>query len=48
MQLLYVLLGFILGVAFTLWMFSSEIFHGTKVGYDEGDISPDKGWRKNV
>jgi len=43
MQLIYGLLGFILGVAFTLFMFSEQIWNGRKVGYGENDIHPDKG-----
>jgi len=41
MQVLYVLIGFILGVGFTLLIFSNEIYHGTKVGYGPEEIHPE-------
>jgi hypothetical protein len=44
--MLLILLGFALGVAFMLWLFSEEIFHGQQVGYGENDIHPDKGLPK--
>ena len=34
------IIGFVLGIGFTLFMFSNEIYHGQKVGYEAGDIHP--------
>ncbi len=40
------ILSFFAGIGITIWLFQEELWHGRKVGYGEGDISPDEGWRK--
>ena len=43
MIILSIVIGFVIGVFFTLWLFHSEIYHGQKVGYGPNDIHPDYG-----
>jgi hypothetical protein len=41
MIILSIVIGFVVGVFFTLWFFQEEIFNGRKVGYGKNDIHPD-------
>jgi len=48
MIILSIVIGFVVGVFFTLWLFREEIYHGQKVGYGPNDIHPDSSCCRSV